>query len=96
MRKDIWKNIDRSVDELNGKVSETTDPILNALLVMVKDLDVDSDGKIKRTAKNFNAVVNAKKIGLIAKKQLDQPVKEFVNGFDKQAKLVEDYYKKTK
>lgn len=80
--------IDDSVDEMED-VSSIQQDVFKALkILLIKELDLDKDGNIKRTRKNQKAAQKSSKLrNVIFTPEYKKKVGNFVDSFDKVKKM---------
>lgn len=87
--------IDNTITDFEDKQADIDKAIFNRLLVILKDLDTDKDGRIKPIAKNIKLAnkIKALKPQILTQRYIND-VHKFVDGFDDVAVITDKYFDK--
>ena len=86
--------IDDSIDNFEGDIPAIQDKVFKAIVRLLKDLDIDEEGIIKRTVKNINIFHKVSTIRrIIVNDKYKGAVGKFVDSFDQVADQDNKYFK---
>jgi len=84
---------DEETDIFESQIHEIQNVILKQLTNLVKQLDTDSEGNIKQTAKNFRLISAIRRINkIILNKKYRKAVGDYLSLFSKSRKIIDEHF----
>ena len=90
--KDLQKTVDSQIDDLEMDIPNIQKNILSRLKLVVKNLELDKQGKIKPTMKNIKLINKIDLRDLIFTDKYTKAVSDFAGGFDEIAEKTDKLY----
>lgn len=92
---DVTKEIDRAIKKYMKKVPAAQKKLFDAILLEIKDLDLDTGGRIKQTVKNYSKLssIQSRINEIMLTPQYESMVKDFVSSYQTIGKLTTDYFR---
>lgn len=93
--KQLLQTIDTATEGFNSKIPSLQQAIFDDIILLVKDLQISSDGVIKNSVQNLKTIgrIKAKIEKIVLNEEYLKEVSKFVEAFDTVAQIQNEYFK---